>query len=167
MAAANLVRAAGVVVYRRSPVCSIPEYLLLQTSYGEHHWSPPKGHVDPGETERIAAERETMEEAGLPTSAYTIDDGFEHSIHYEAHGKPKRVVYWLARVHDADVKVSTTLRNDRAIALSCLRQVSLSHEHRDYKWAPIDVTLSTIHANHTTTAEVLRAADAYLAKKAE
>ena len=41
----ELVRAAGFVLFRRNPSV---EYLLMQTSYGQHHWSPPKGHVDPG-----------------------------------------------------------------------------------------------------------------------
>jgi len=57
------VRAAGIIVYRA--VASGAEYLLLQTSYGQHHWTPPKGHVDPGEDEWTAAVRETKEEAGL------------------------------------------------------------------------------------------------------
>lgn len=42
-------RACGLIVYRRlqpaassRPVDGI-EYLLLQTSYGTHHWTPPKG----------------------------------------------------------------------------------------------------------------------------
>lgn len=34
-------RAAGLVIFRRVTQCF--EYLLLQTSYGEHHWTPPKG----------------------------------------------------------------------------------------------------------------------------
>jgi hypothetical protein len=34
-------RAAGLVIYRR--LGSAVEYLLMQTSYGEHHWTPPKG----------------------------------------------------------------------------------------------------------------------------
>ena len=41
----ELVRAAGFVLFRRNPSV---EYLLMQTSYGQHHWTPPKGHVDPG-----------------------------------------------------------------------------------------------------------------------
>ena len=41
----ELVRAAGFVLFRRVPAI---EYLLMQTSYGKNHWSPPKGHVDPG-----------------------------------------------------------------------------------------------------------------------
>ena len=42
------IRAAGLIIYRL--VAERIEYLLMQTSYGEHHWTPPKGHVDPGET---------------------------------------------------------------------------------------------------------------------
>lgn len=33
--------AAGFVIFRR--VANDIEYLLLQTSYGQHHWTPPKG----------------------------------------------------------------------------------------------------------------------------
>lgn len=35
-------KAAGFVVYRKD--CSgINEYLLMQASYENHHWTPPKG----------------------------------------------------------------------------------------------------------------------------
>jgi len=34
--------AAGFIIFRRFEQKPI-EYLLLQTSYGEHHWTPPKG----------------------------------------------------------------------------------------------------------------------------
>ena len=34
--------AAGFIIFRRVAQTPI-EYLLLQTSYGEHHWTPPKG----------------------------------------------------------------------------------------------------------------------------
>jgi len=34
--------AAGFIIYRRTGQGPI-EYLLLQTSYGAHHWTPPKG----------------------------------------------------------------------------------------------------------------------------
>jgi len=36
-------RAAGLVIYRR--LGSAVEYLLMQTSYGHHHWTPPKGEA--------------------------------------------------------------------------------------------------------------------------
>ena len=35
--------AAGFVIFRK--VSNTVEYLLLQTSYGEHHWTPPKGQL--------------------------------------------------------------------------------------------------------------------------
>lgn len=34
-------RAAGLVIFRS--VNQAIEFLMLQTSYGEHHWTPPKG----------------------------------------------------------------------------------------------------------------------------
>ena len=34
--------AAGFIIFRRIGQAPV-EYLLLQTSYGEHHWTPPKG----------------------------------------------------------------------------------------------------------------------------
>lgn len=45
------VRACGLIIYRRlqsspsSKAADSIEYLLLQTSYGTHHWTPPKGDV--------------------------------------------------------------------------------------------------------------------------
>ncbi|KAK3782244.1 hypothetical protein RRG08_048702 [Elysia crispata] len=32
--------AAGFIIFRKLE--NQPEYLLLQTSYGQHHWTPPK-----------------------------------------------------------------------------------------------------------------------------
>ena len=49
MATKGIKIAAGFVIFRRRDLSSEPEWLLLQTSYGEHHWTPPKGHLDPGE----------------------------------------------------------------------------------------------------------------------
>ena len=36
--------AAGFIIFRRLERNPI-EYLLLQTSYGEHHWTPPKDKI--------------------------------------------------------------------------------------------------------------------------
>lgn len=55
-------RAAGFVIFRR--LNQQIQYLILQASYGQHHWTPPKGHVDPGEDDYTTALRETNEEAG-------------------------------------------------------------------------------------------------------
>ena len=75
--------------------------------------------MDAGENDMTAATRETQEEAGLfekkdyelISQTYTIESK------YSIGGKtPKRVLYWLARVNDPNVKVT------------------LSDEHQDYKW---------------------------------
>ena len=44
--------AAGFVIFRRLERNPI-EYLLLQTSYGEHHWTPPKGENFSNKIENI------------------------------------------------------------------------------------------------------------------
>ena len=41
----DAVRAAGFILFRRAPPKLEIEYLLMQTSYGKHHWTPPKGNA--------------------------------------------------------------------------------------------------------------------------
>ena len=60
----EVVRAAGFILFRRNE-SKLVEYLLMKASYGSKHWTPPKGHVDPGEDDFTTACRETLEEAGL------------------------------------------------------------------------------------------------------
>lgn len=40
---AEAVRAAGFILFRKVPPKNVIEYLLMQTSYGKNHWTPPKG----------------------------------------------------------------------------------------------------------------------------
>lgn len=68
-------RAAGFIIYRQ--MMANPEYLLMQTSYGDHHWTPPKGHVDTGESDYETAVRETAEEAGIKEEDMEIDKSFK------------------------------------------------------------------------------------------
>lgn len=111
--------AAGLVIFRKH--LNVIEYLLLQTSYGIHHWTPPKGHVDPGERDpMITALRETREESGLTKSDLKIFDNSKHILNYNVNGKPKIVIYWLAE-----------LINPHA-------QVVLSDEHQDFKWLQLE-----------------------------
>ncbi|KAG7301641.1 hypothetical protein JYU34_014617 [Plutella xylostella] len=107
-------RAAGLVIFRNHN--QIVQFLLLQTSYGEHHWTPPKGHVDPGESDWETALRETKEEAGLSEQNLEIYKDISKTLAYKVNGKPKTVVYWLAKLKDPDQKVT------------------LSDEHQDLKW---------------------------------
>ncbi|XP_040512542.1 bis(5'-nucleosyl)-tetraphosphatase [asymmetrical] [Gallus gallus] len=120
------VRACGLIIYRRlqsspsSKAADSIEYLLLQTSYGTHHWTPPKGHVDPGEDDLQTAFRETQEEAGLQASQLNLVEGYRKELHYPVHGKPKTVVYWLAEVKD------------------CNTEIKLSEEHQAFRWLKLE-----------------------------
>ncbi|KAJ2948340.1 hypothetical protein O0L34_g7579 [Tuta absoluta] len=107
-------RAAGLVIFRT--INQAVQFLMLQTSYGEHHWTPPKGHVDPGESDWITALRETKEEAGLSENELEVYKDISKTLNYEVKGKPKVVVYWLAKLKDPEYPVT------------------LSHEHQDLKW---------------------------------
>ncbi|CAF4914438.1 unnamed protein product [Pieris macdunnoughi] len=110
-------RAAGLVIYRYSN--ELIQFLLLQTSYGIHHWTPPKGHVDPGESDWETALRETQEEAGYRKDDLEIDQTTKKVLSYEVNGKPKEVIYWLAKLIDPEAPVK------------------LSDEHQDFKWLPL------------------------------
>ncbi|KAM3956700.1 purine phosphoribosyltransferase family protein Apf [Aphomia sociella] len=110
-------RAAGLVIFRNANQAL--QFLLLQTSYGEYHWTPPKGHVDPGESDWITALRETKEEAGLTENDLEIYKDISKMLHYNVKGKPKVVVYWLAKLKDPQ------------------KEVKLSNEHQDLKWLPV------------------------------
>lgn len=93
-------RAAGLVIFRQAEVDGVVEWLLLQTSYGSNHWTPPKGHLDPGEDEMMAATRETEEEAGLGSDQLEVFNEVKAELRYEAFGSPKVVTYWLAKLRD-------------------------------------------------------------------
>ncbi|XP_028303236.1 bis(5'-nucleosyl)-tetraphosphatase [asymmetrical] [Gouania willdenowi] len=140
------VRACGFIVFRRLanaiPPESNIEYLLLQTSYGEHHWTPPKGHVDPGEDDLTTALRETKEEAGLGTEHLQVIDGFVQELRYEVRGKPKEVLYWLA-----ELKVPGTA-------------VTLSNEHQDFRWAHLEEACTL--AKYQDLQDTLRSAQRHL-----
>ncbi|XP_053615019.1 bis(5'-nucleosyl)-tetraphosphatase [asymmetrical] [Plodia interpunctella] len=111
-------RAAGLVIYRK--INQSIQFLLLQTSYGENHWTPPKGHVDPGESDWVTALRETKEEAGLGEEDLEIYKDISKTLDYKVKGKPKEVVYWLAKLKNPD------------------KEVKLSDEHQALKWLPLE-----------------------------
>ena len=87
----------------------------MKASYGDKHWTPPKGHVDPGENIEQTAFRETLEESGLEKSDLIVDSEFEHQIFYPVNGKMKKVVYFLAETKFPE-------------------KVTLSEEHTEFKW---------------------------------
>ena len=67
-----------------------------------------------------AAVRETKEEAGLSQSQLEIFDEVKAELKYEAFGRPKVVVYWLAKLINFE------------------ETVVLSEEHQAFKWLSLD-----------------------------
>ncbi|XP_006270015.2 bis(5'-nucleosyl)-tetraphosphatase [asymmetrical] isoform X2 [Alligator mississippiensis] len=146
-------RACGLIIYRRlqpgclsSKVGNNIEYLLLQTSYGTHHWTPPKGHVDPGEDDLETALRETQEEAGLDSRQITLVEGFKKELQYAVRGKPKTVIYWLAEIKDHNT------------------EIKLSDEHQDFRWLNLEEACKL--AQYKDMQAVLRDAQQFLSLEA-
>ncbi|XP_062621406.1 bis(5'-nucleosyl)-tetraphosphatase [asymmetrical]-like [Saccostrea cucullata] len=133
--------AAGFIIFRR--IEKEVQYLLLQTSYGEHHWTPPKGHVDPGESELQTALRETEEEAGLKKEDFNMYENFQRTLNYEVRGKPKRVVYWLSELKNPSIPIK------------------LSEEHIDYKWLNLPSALKYVE-KYKDFQQVLNEAESFI-----
>jgi 8-oxo-dGTP diphosphatase len=87
----TLVRAAGCVLWRRSPVSGDLEVCLVhRPKYDD--WSHPKGKLKRGEDALAGALREVTEETG-----YSAVPGAElPTVRYLANGRPKQVRYWAA-----------------------------------------------------------------------
>ena len=131
-------RAAGIIIYRMVNDVK-PEILLLQTAYNKE-WAPPKGHVDPGESDSDTAFRETQEEAGISKCDISIHDDFKKELHYvikksiyvEDVNKQKTSVYFLGKVGSN-------------------QDVILSEEHISYKWVTFEDAISTVKFENYAT----------------
>ncbi len=90
-------KSCGAVVYRKFH--GNIELLLIKNANGGH-WSFPKGHVEPNETEEETAKREIMEETSIDV---IIDNTFRHVITYTPKKDiTKDVVYFLAKAINYD-----------------------------------------------------------------
>ncbi|MBQ8994930.1 MAG: NUDIX domain-containing protein [Oscillospiraceae bacterium] len=77
----------------------VPYFVLVE----ENYYGFPKGHMEPGETERKTAIREIREETGVNAS---IVGDFRKVDHYMLKHKPdteKTVVYFLAYYEDQEI----------------------------------------------------------------
>ncbi|XP_020389047.1 bis(5'-nucleosyl)-tetraphosphatase [asymmetrical] [Rhincodon typus] len=140
-------RACGLIIFRRlnTGLAAKPqdiEFLLLQTSYGQHHWTPPKGHVDPGEDDLQTALRETEEEAGLGRKDFNLLDGYKKEMIYKVNNKPKTVIYWLAELKDYNI------------------EIKLSNEHQSFCWLNVDEACEV--AKYQEMQEALREAHQFI-----
>jgi bis(5'-nucleosidyl)-tetraphosphatase len=117
-------RSAGAVVYVTTP--EGPEYLLLR--YGGGNWGFPKGHVEAGETDVQAAQREVAEETGIPIGSQRLLQGFEDDTDYR-----------FRRGH-------TLVEKDVRFYLieAQTREVKISHEHSGFAWLPYPQALARV-----------------------
>lgn len=110
---------AGVLLYREGEGERL--WLIMHSRKG--HWDFAKGHLDDGETIVQAALREMAEETGIARDQVQIHDGYRGLLQYPVTKKDGRVV-------DKDVHyLLGRSRTDR---------VTLSREHTDYAWLPLD-----------------------------
>ena len=95
-----VVSAGGVMVDARGRV------LLLRRA-DEGTWCFPKGHVEPGETLQETAAREIREEGGLGCSIGKEVAEVQYSYYWPPDdvNYDKRVVYFLARAEDGQVRL--------------------------------------------------------------
>ena len=124
----NPIRIAGLAVFRVREGAGVDtaEWLLLKTSFITHTWSPPKGHLEPGEDDMAAALRETREEAGLEAEQLTVWRDIRQTHRYRRYGYPFLLTLFLARVKDYD------------------QEIRLSSEHQDHKWLRIEDAVLTL-----------------------
>jgi len=136
-------KSCGLVIFRDD---NPRLYLLLH--YPAGHWDFPKGHVEPGESERDAAVREGQEETGLRNVSFI--GGFRERIEYTymKSGRPshKEVFFFLASTTDA------------------ADSVRLSYEHVGFEWMPYDAALKRL--TYENAKGVLRKAEAFLRSRA-
>lgn len=122
------------------------DYLVLHYEAG--HWDFPKGHLEEGETEEVAAKREIMEETGLSVDRFVPEYREETAFWFWSYpevpgGKSRRtkkiVTFFLAETSDRDVR--------------------LSDEHTGYAWLPYKEALQLV--TYDNARNLLKRAERY------
>ncbi|MCX8194049.1 MAG: NUDIX domain-containing protein [Candidatus Pacearchaeota archaeon] len=139
-------KSCGAVVFRREDKKIL--YLILYKKASDHYkeaWDFPKGNIDKGEKEQEAAAREIREEAGIKEVVFI--PGFKETIKlfYRKDGKLifKTIIFLLTETKQ--------------------REIKLSSEHDNYRWAPFDEALNLL--THKNSKEILIKANNLLKEK--
>ncbi|MGY0060566.1 NUDIX hydrolase [Streptomyces sp. LZ34] len=93
----SVIRAAGCVLWRRSPRDGRPEIALVHRPRYDD-WSHPKGKLKRGEEPLRGAVREVLEETGVAC----VPGAALPTVRYLAKGRPKEVRYWAAEPAEGD-----------------------------------------------------------------
>ncbi|MFJ1610261.1 NUDIX hydrolase [Streptomyces sp. NPDC088253] len=130
------VRAAGCVLWRRSPLGGELEICLVhRPKYDD--WSHPKGKLKRGEEPLAGALREVREETG-----YTAVPGAAlPTLRYPVAGRPKEVRYWAAEATDGRFAPNDEV--DRILWLSPAAARDRLTQPRDADL--VDALLSVLH----------------------
>jgi len=133
-------KSAGAVIFREET--GQIKYLLLQYNLG--HWGFPRGLIEKGESLKEAARREIKEETGIDDLVFI--PGFQEWIKFFFKFKNKDIL-----------KIVTFF-----LAETKVEKITLSYEHRDFKWLPYREALKFLTFNEAK--EVLRKAHLFLLK---
>lgn len=143
-----LVRAAGGLVYRRSPERWYEVLLIHRPRYDD--WSFPKGKADKGETYERCALREVREETGLKCK---LEGELAGTTYFARNGKPKIVRYWAMRATGGTFKPNSEVDRVAWLAIpDALARLTYEHDR--------EVLESLIEAKVTSPIIVLRHAAA-------
>lgn len=96
-------KSCGAVVFhnKKSADGKAEKYVLMIRHTNGGHRSFPKGHVEPGESERITAEREVFEETSVRIH---ISEKFRQTVYYKPRpNSNKEVVYFLAFTRQSEI----------------------------------------------------------------
>jgi 8-oxo-dGTP pyrophosphatase MutT (NUDIX family) len=110
-------RAAGVVVFRRT---GRGVYVLVLRAY--NNWDFPKGLVDAGEEQLVAAKRELKEETGLSGVDFPFGEEYKETLPYSGH---KIARYYLGETEEVEVELPVSPELGRP-------------EHHEYRWVTFD-----------------------------
>lgn len=123
---AETILAAGAVLWRPNGEPDAPEVALIHRPRYDD-WSLPKGKVDPGETEPVAAVREVCEETG-----YAAHLGRRlSSVSYPVEGGKKKVRYWAARVVGGEFSPNDEVDELKWLPLpAAIKQLDYPHDRK-------------------------------------